>query len=176
MKRMVILILAGLVTGCVTPPQTVEELREGVRRGAAFTKMEQEEVNRPLTETFEAVKKNADKCLNVTVTGSTPSNYGPVTESIRYRSHSKMTSKKTAEMVLQQDARATGKMPEGGYFVMLTDIERASSNKTNVTIYGASVGYDNVFKSILAWARGEKQECPKFPMGGLGKSFKYHGK
>ncbi len=171
---MVILILAGFVTGCVTPPQTVEELREGVRGGAAFTKMQQDVVNRPFTETFEAVKKSANKCLNVTITGSTASNYGPVIESVRYRSHSKMTSKKTAEMVLQQDARATGKMPEGGYFVMLTDIERASSNKTNITIYGASVGYDNVFKSILAWARGEKQGCPKFPMGGLGKSFKYH--
>jgi len=175
MKRIVILIMAGLVTGCVTPPQTVEELREGVRGGAAFTKMEQQGFNRSFAETFEAVKKNADKCLNVTVTGSTPGNYGPIIESVRYRSHSKMTGKKTAEMVLQQDARATGKMPEGGYFVMLTDIEGASSNKTNIKIYGSSVGYDNVFKSIFAWAQGQKQDCPKFPLGGSGKSFTYHG-
>ncbi len=167
MKRIVILVVAGLVTGCVTPPKTVGELRDGVRRGAAYTKMEQEEVDRPFAVTFEAVKKNADKCMNVTLTSSTWGQYGPVMESVRYRSHSKMTSKETAEMVLQQ----------GRYFIMLTDIEDASSiNKTRVSIYGASVGYDNVFKSIFAWARGEKQECPKFPMRGLGRSFKYHGK
>ena len=167
MKRIVILVVAGFVTGCgVTPPRTAEELREGVRRGAAFTKMEQEEVNRPFAETFEAIKKNADKCMNVTVIGSTWGKYGPVMESVRYRSYSKMTSEQTAETVLQQS----------GSFVMLTDIEPTSSlNKTRVSMYGASVGYDNVFKSIFAWARGEKQKCPKFPMGGLGRSFKYDG-
>jgi hypothetical protein len=174
MKRLVILIAAALVTGCVTPPQTVQELREGVRNGAVLTKMEQGEVKRPFVETFKSVWANATKCLNVTITSTTPGNYGPVVESIRYRSNSKLTGKKTAEMVLQQDAQATGKMPEGGYYVMLADIEGVSPNKTNVTIYGSSIGYDNVYQSIFAWARGESKSCPKFPMGGAGKSFTYH--
>jgi hypothetical protein len=168
-----ILIIAGIVTGCVTPPQTVDELRDGVKGGAALTKIEQAEINRPFAKTFAAIKNNADKCLNVTFTGTTPNTYGPVRESIRYRSSSKMTGKTTAQMVLQQDKKATGKMPEGGYFVMLTDIE-GTSDKTNVTIYGSSIGYDNVFKSVFAWAKGEKQPCPKFPTGAWGKSAKYH--
>jgi len=174
MKRILILILAGLVTGCVTPPQTVDELREGVKKGAAFTKMEKQEVMQSFNKTFEAIKINADKCLNVTVTGSTPGTYGPVVSSIRYRSHSTKTGKNTAEMVLQQDARATGKMPEGGYFVMLTDMESTASNHTRLTIYGGSTGYDNVYTSILAWAQGQKIGCPKFPMGGFGYSYTYH--
>jgi hypothetical protein len=174
MKKIMILIMAGLVTGCVTPPQTVDELREGVKGGAAFTKMEKKEVNRSFAKAFDAVKKNADKCLNVTVTSSTPDRYGPVVSHIRYRSNSKKTGSKTAEMVLQQDARATGKMPEGGYFVMLTDIVGDGSNKTQITIYGGSVGYDNVYQSIWAWAQGQKMGCPKFPMGGFGYSYTYH--
>jgi len=174
MNRLLILIAAALVTGCVTPPQTVQDFREGVRNGAAVTQMQQGEVKRPFVETFKAVWENATKCLNVTVTDTTPGSYGSVTESVRYRSNTKLTGKKTAEMVLQQDAQATGKMPEGGYYVMLADIEGVSPNKTNVTIYGSSVGYDNVYQSILAWARGETNKCPKFPMGGAGKSFTYH--
>lgn len=176
MKKMVMLSFVVLFAGCVTPPQTVEDLRAGVKSGAAMTQTEQEEVKRPFAATFHAIKRHADKCLNVTITGSTPGRYGPMVESVRYRSHSKMTSHKTGEMVIQMDKKATGKMPPGGYYVMLADIERIAKNKTNVTIYGASVGYDNVFESVFAWARGQRQKCPRFPMGGLGQSFTYHNK
>jgi len=174
MKRIVILIVAGLMTGCVTPPQTVDELRQGVKKGAALTKMEQHAIDRGFGNSFALVKKNADKCLNVTITSSTPGTYGPIVQSIRFRSHSTKTGPKTAQMVLQQDARATGKMPDGGYFVMLTDIESVSPGKSVLTIYGSSIGYDNVYKSIVDWAQGKAVACPKFPMGGAGYSFTYN--
>ncbi len=176
MKKIAILVPVVLFAGCVTPPQTIEELRAGVQSGAAMTKIEQEEVKRSFTTTFNDIKTNADRCLNVTVIGSTPGRYGPMVESVRYRSNSQMTSDKTGETVIQLDKKATGKMPEGGYYVMLADVEGTSPNKTKVTIYGSSVGYDNVFGSIFSWARGKKKDCPKFPMGGLGQSFKYHNK
>ncbi|MGH7380870.1 MAG: hypothetical protein ACREKR_01380 [Candidatus Methylomirabilales bacterium] len=176
MKRISILIFVVLIAGCVTPPQTPEEVRVGVKKGAAMTKTEQTTVNRPFAATFRDIKTHADKCLNVTVTGSTPGRYGPMVESLRYRSSSKTTNERTGETVVQMDSRATGKMPEGGYYLMLADIEGVSANKTMVTIYGHSVGYGSVFEAILAWAQGKKQACPKFPMGGLGKSFTYHTK
>lgn len=176
MKRTVVLLSALLLAGCVTPPQTVEELRVGVKSGAAMTKIEQKEIKRPFAATFHAIKRHANKCLNVAVTGSTPGRYGPVVESVRYRSHSKMTSHETGEMILQMDKKATGKMPPGGYYVMLTDIERTAKNITKVTVYGASFGYGKVFDSIFAWARGRSKKCPKFPMSGLGQSFTYHNK
>lgn len=174
MKRIPVLIFGLLIAGCVTPPQTTEEVRVGVKKGAAMTKTEQLAVNRPFAATFRDLKTHADKCLNVTVSGSTPGRYGPIMESIRFRSSSKTTNDKTGETVVQMDKRATGKMPEGGYYVMLADIEGVAANKTMVTIYGHSVGYGNVFESIFAWAQGKKQACPKFPMGGAGWSFTYH--
>jgi hypothetical protein len=176
MKRIAVLIFAVLIAGCVTPPQTTEEVRVGVKKGAAMTKTEQTTVNRPFAATFRDVKTHADKCLNVTVTGSTPGRYGPIAESIRYRSSSKTINERTAETVVQMDKKATGKMPEGGYYLMLADIESVSANQTMVTIYGHSIGYDSVFEAIVAWAQGKKHPCPKFPMGGLGKSFTYHTK
>jgi hypothetical protein len=30
-------------------------------------------------------------------------------------------------------------------------------------VYGPSMGYDGVYKSVMAWARGERAACPKLP-------------
>lgn len=159
---MFLLLVTGLPLGCVTPPQTPGELREGIKRGGMMTKMDHKDVNRPVNAVFQDVKKYADKCFNVRVTGSTPGTYGPVTQSTTYRSRSTMTNKTAGEMVMQMDARASGKMPEGGYFVLLTDMEGISSNKTRVTVYGPSVGYGNVFEAIFDWSGGKERACPNW--------------
>lgn len=174
MKKIIPIIFLVVLGGCVTPPQTTQELRIGVQKGAALSKMEQIEVNRPFNDTFNSIKKNADKCFNVTVTSSTPTKYGPAYSTIRWRSGSKKTGENKAETVIQVDARATGKMPPGGYYTMLVDTEALSANKTKVTIYGSSVGYNEVFKSFFAWAEGKEHKCPKKPFGGLGSRFEYH--
>ena len=70
---------------------------------------------------------------------------------------------KAGETVFQQSKRATGKMPEGGYFIMVMDTEEIAPGKTSVTIYGPSMAYDGVYKSVMAWARGEEAPCPKLP-------------
>jgi hypothetical protein len=163
MKTGAILIVAAfLMVGCVTPPQTSRELREGVMAGRMMTKMDHKDVNRPVSEVFQDVKKNADKCFNVRVTGSTPGTYGPQTQSSTYRSRSRMTGKTKGEMVMQMEARASGKMPEGGYFVLLADMEETSANKTRVTVYGSSVGYGDVFQAIFEWAQGKDRACPSW--------------
>src|SRR5258708_16498931 len=155
MRKVVILVIGTLLAGCVTPPQTPSELREGVKRGAMMTKTERQEVNRSFKTVFTDVKTNTDKCLNVTVIGSTPGTYGPVVESIPYHARSRMVGDKAGETVLQHSKRATGQMPEGGYFVMVMDIEETGPNKTAITIYGPSIGFQNIYDAVLAWAKGE---------------------
>jgi hypothetical protein len=163
MKTGTILIVAAfLMAGCVTPPQTSQELREGVIAGRMMTKRDHKDVNRPVSEVFQDVKKNADKCFNVRVTGSTPGTYGPQTQSTIYHSRSRMTGKAKGEMVMQMEARASGKMPEGGYFVLVADMEGSSANKTRVTVYGSSVGYGDVFEAIFDWANGKDRACPSW--------------
>jgi len=75
---------------------------------------------------------------------------------------------------MQLDKKSQGPMPPGGYYVLLADIEAISSYKTRLTIYGVLNGYDNVQKSIVAWAQGANDECPRFPMGALDQTFTYH--
>ncbi|MCK5237569.1 MAG: hypothetical protein KAR06_11395 [Deltaproteobacteria bacterium] len=176
MKKLLLASLIFILAGCVTPPQTTQELREGIQGGARLTTMKEITVNRSFNSTYNSIKKNADMCFNLTVTSTTPGRYGPMTSITTWRSSSRKTGKGTAEMVIQLDARATGEMPPGGYFSLLVDTESLSSKKTKVTIYGASIGWGDVFESIFAWAEGKKQECPKKPFGGLGSKFDYHNK
>lgn len=176
MRGMLLIALSALLAGCVTPPQTSDEVREGVKGGAAMTKTERLEVNRPFKSVFADVKTNTDKCLNVTLRSSTPGTYGPVGESVPYHARSRLISDKAGETVLQHSKRTTGQMPEGGYFVMVMDTEEIGPNKTGVAIYGPSIGFQNIYDAVLAWAKGEKKACPKFPYDGGGQSFEYHNK
>jgi hypothetical protein len=158
------MIVSVFVFSCVTPPQSIPEFREGMKGGGMMTKTDHRDVSRSVNDVFQDVKKNADKCLNVRVTGgSTPGPYGGASQYVTYyHSHSRMTGKTTGEMVMQMDARASGKMPEGGYFTLLTDVESISSSKTRVTIYGPSMGYENVFEAIFDWANGKDRACPSW--------------
>jgi hypothetical protein len=173
------LFVSGLVLlliGCVTPPQTPDELRNGVRAGAVMTQMKTTDVDRPLSAAFKNVKAHADKCLNVTIIGSTPGTYGPVVESTTFRSSSRMIGKDRGETLLQLDSRATGRMPAGGYYVMVADTEALQGRKTRVTIYGASVGYDDVFEAIAAWAAGTPHDCPAIAGPRVGRTYRYHNR
>jgi hypothetical protein len=173
------LLTAGLVlllAGCVTPPQTPDELRNGVRAGATMTQMKSADIDRPLPAAFKNLKTRADKCLNVTIVGSTPGTYGPVMESTTFRSSSRMIGKDKGETLLQMDSRATGRMPSGGYYVLVADTEAVSGRKTRVTVYGASMGYDGVFEAIMAWSAGKSHDCPAIAGPRMGRDYRYHNR
>jgi len=165
MKNLLILVLAGFIAGCATQPpvQSVEEMRDQIRSGLSGIQMEEYEVERPFIIAYNAVQINAERCFEVTVTKLPSNDPEARVESIRYRSDSLMISETAGETSLQLDKKDSGKMPEGGYFVMFADIEAISSDKTRVTVYKALRGYENVNESIVAWARGNSDECPRFP-------------
>jgi hypothetical protein len=173
-RRWILLGAMLVLGGCVTPPQTPDELRAGVKAGAAMSKSEKLEVNRPFKSVFAEINTNTDKCLNVTLTSSTPNTYGPMVESIPFHARSRLVSDKAGETIFQHSKHATLKMPDGGYYVMVMDTEASGPNKTLVTIYGPSIGYQNIYDAVFAWAKGEQRACPKFPYDGGGQSFAYH--
>ncbi|HET8761544.1 MAG TPA: hypothetical protein VFN94_10765, partial [Nitrospiria bacterium] len=148
--------------------------------GAMLTRMKAEDINRPSPAAFRDIKTNAhkclNKCLNVTIVGSTPGQYGPMVESTTYRSRSRLIGNGSGETLLQQDDQATGKMPSGGYFVLVADTQALSAQKSRVTIYGASVGYDEVFEAIIAWAKGRPCDCPAIAGPRMGRDYRYHNR
>lgn len=176
MRVFLILILAGLFAGCATtiPPQSVEELRDEVQSGPSMIRMAEYEIKRPFNQAYNAVQINAERCFEVTVTMPSGKNVGPKVKFVRYRVDSLMTSETTAETYMQVDKVSKDPMPLGGYYVLLADIEAMSSDTTLLTIYGVLNGYDNVHASIVAWAQGKNDDCPRFPMGALDQTFTYH--
>jgi len=176
MRAYLILIIAGFFAGCATtvPPQSVEELREEVRSGPSRIKISEYEIMRSFSRTYRAVEINSERCFEVTVTMPPSRNTGVKLQPVRYRAESLMTSETTAETSMQLDKKSFGPMPDGGYYVLLADIEAISSEKTRLTIYGVLNGYENVHESIIAWAQGKNDDCPRFPMGALDQTLTYH--
>lgn len=155
-------------------PQSVEELREEVRSGLSMIEVEEYVVKRSFAQTYDAVQTNAERCFEITVVGLQDDESEVRPETVRYRAESLMTSETTAETFLQLDKKGGGKMPEGGYFVLLADLETMSSKKTRLTVYRVLRGYDDVNESVVAWAKGVNDECPRFPGGALDGTFTYH--
>jgi|GEM_PF-2015340 len=179
MKRiysLLIPVLVGFFAGCAThsPVQSVEEMREEVKSGLSGIQTEEFVVNRPFITAYNAVQVNAERCFEVTVTKLSSRDAGTRVESIRYRADSLMIDETAGETYLQLDKKDYGKMPEGGYFVMLADIEAIAANKTRVIIYKVLRGYDKVNHSIVAWAKGSSDECPRFPQEAKDWRFTYH--
>lgn len=163
MKTLSIMVLTGFLFGCATPPQTVNDFRADFKGGPKSTKVEKHEVNRPFANVYDDIKSHSDKCLNVVVTAATSGSSGLQRSAIRYRSTTRKTGDQAGEMVLQLAKEAPEKMPEGGYFTLLTDIGSISADRTRITIYGPSVMYDDAFDAIFSWARGKDRICPSLP-------------
>jgi hypothetical protein len=176
MTKLLILMLAGFIAGCATQPpvQSVEEMREEMRSGLSGIQMEEYEVERPFIIAYNAVQINAERCFEVTVTKRPDNDPEARVESMRYRSDSLMISETAGETSLQLDKKDSGKMPEGGYYVLFADIEAMSSNKTRVTIYKALRGYENVNGAIVGWAEGSSDACPPFPKEATDWRVTYH--
>lgn len=176
MNKLLILMLAGFIAGCATHPpvQSIEEMRDEMRSGLSGIQMEEYEVERPFMVAYNAVQINAERCFEVTVTKQHDSAPEARVESIRYRSDSLMISETAGETSLQLDKKDSGKMPDGGYYVLFADIEAISSSKTRVTVYKALRGYDNVNDSIVAWAQGNSDACPRFPKEATDWRVTYH--
>jgi hypothetical protein len=176
MRAFFILVAGTLLSGCVTtiPPLSVEELREDSRKGPSGIKITEYEIMRSFPQAYSAVQINAERCFEVTVTMPPSNNSGAGVKPVRYRTESLMTSETTSETSMQLDKKSFNPMPEGGYYILLADIEAISSVKSRLTIYGVLNGYENVHESIIAWAQGRNDDCPQFPVGALDTTLTHH--
>ena len=179
-SKWILALFLGLVAvGCVPAPKNPEEFKAAVAEGAAFTKVETFAVPRAFDDVVRDIKSRSDRYFNsnrresgVRVefrieTGppraTTPRSFGgdrsgPITLCRTVVGDGK------ADMSIQRDSKATfgPSMPEGGYYVFVTEILRISSNETKVTIYGGT-RWAEVFKAIRNWARGIDAPAPDLP-------------
>jgi hypothetical protein len=156
-------IIAIALFACASPPKTVQEFREELKNGGAATRIERQVVDRPFLVVFQDIRDNATKCLNTKAAVPASEDAGVRKDLVRYRSYTKKTSSRSAEMVLQADKPGSGSMPQGGYYTLLADIEAVAAQKTTVTISGPSMLYGDVFDAVAEWAKGKARICPSLP-------------
>ncbi len=167
---LIIIVLGFSLSGCFgAAPQSAEEYRKAIGAGGFLTKFETFEVNRSYKKVSKIFKKQAKKCLNMSVktTTSSRTGYGGVMRQVMitdYNTKVKVGKKRT-ELAVQQHHTSAGmiklsKEPEGGYFFLVADATRIGKNKTKIDIYSPSIGVKTMLKAIKGWATGKVKGCP----------------
>ena len=165
-KKFIMLATVTLIlTACAIPPapQNREELIVGVKKGATFTQHESHIIKRPLAKVYKSLRPKVRKCLSVKVTSTMQQGYAIHTSTSIYRPSMRKVSKSRAEISLQVEhiPRPIGNtMPKGGFFILATNIEAVSKNRTRITTYGPSIGHDDLFVAMKDWAQGKNTPCP----------------
>jgi starvation-inducible outer membrane lipoprotein len=156
MKR---LLVAFLLAGCVSFPQTPDEFRQQIPN-ATFGEVQKTDLKRPLREVAKTFQARAPQCLDVTVrTTEGPRTY------IRTLKQTVVVKPSKVELYVQQDYRGggiivPGKVPEGGAYYLVADVTPVDKAHSQLTVYGASVGASALFAAVTGWATGETTGCP----------------
>lgn len=146
-------------------PQTREEFINNVIMGKGLTKTETITVSKDFDVVFKSIKRNMEKCLSDRVTERKMDSRGMKQISTRhYNTTALQTSNMTGEVTTQveQEPRLEGPaIPENGFYIFAIDVNGTDDNKTEVILYGASLGWDDVFSSVKHWAENRQKACPK---------------
>ena len=164
MLRRSFLPIAFLVlAGCFSMPQTAEEFRHAVP-GSFSAKHQTYEVERSYRKIASTLRRKADQCFNVAVEVRS-TGYGSSSSWTDYYKPTIVVGDQRTELHLQQHKNQKmlikpHKEPEGGYYLLVIDVNKLSQNKVKVDMYFPRMGYDHVVEAIDGWIRGTSNLCP----------------
>ena len=149
--------------GCFSMPQTAAEFRQAVP-GSMSAKHQSYEVNRSYREIGHTLRKKAKECLNVSVEVSSVG-HGSASHWVDHYKPTVVVGDQRAELHLQQHKVSRmlikpHKEPEGGYYLIVVDVDRLSRDRVKVDMYVPRLGYDHVIDAIDGWIRGTSSLCP----------------
>jgi hypothetical protein len=152
-----------LFSGCAANmPQTAQDFRLAVP-GFVFAGKESFEVNRPFNDVVAIFKRQAVKCLDVTIqtTATAPGSYQVLGANWN---PTFIATDKQAELHLQRiwekGVVQVGSEPAKGHFVMVVDIVPVSARKTRIDMYRPNSGANVIIKAIKNWANNKDIGCP----------------
>ena len=155
---------AVLLFGCASQPKTADQLRDNVKRNAAFSSREVFDVKKPYHQVSGTLKKKWLECLDSTATGSMYRGKGLVAVQTNvYKPKVAVTARRT-ELTLQHKvtggSKQLGSPPPDGFFIIVTDVYSANTNTSRVDVQKHTLGYAGVMKAIRHWAEGTNMGCP----------------
>lgn len=163
------LVLAIGLSGCMTPPQSAEEVRKAVKGGGFLTEHTKHNVSRNYSSVVASVRAGAKKCMNRNFqqrySSSPGPGFAPVMQTVNVYYSSTMKSKgKYTELALHRRV-GSGRSLFGGKtegFAYVADIHPANGG-AQVHFYGGKFGYGPINKAVLQWAKGGAIRCPDLP-------------
>jgi hypothetical protein len=175
MKYCLLALSAAILASCtismpqpVNQPQNRDEFKGAVAKGARFMKVETYVAKRPFDDAIKLVRTKTGECLNYRLTEterSVATGLTTYTSAHDYAASFRAIGKTRAELTMQHNPRGTRigpEMPQGGFYLIAVDFERASANTTQLTLYGPTMGgWDRTYDAIKKWSEGIAVACPK---------------
>lgn len=150
--------------GAFDVPQNREEFVKAVKSGARGVRMETFTLDRSFDEVYRTLEARCTPCLDVMVKRSGMVGGTMEVSSSDYNPTLRRLSADRAEFSLQvvHRPRAIGEVTgPGGLYLMAADVKRVGAKTTEVTLYRPSMGYKDIYRSLMAWADGKSNDCPK---------------
>jgi hypothetical protein len=166
MKQLIILMISAvLLAACApSPPRTLDAFRDAVdHKKRVIRKSVTMEIDRPFSKVFSDVKRNADKCMTLTVDSTREGLIFDDKSTYAYTAISKKTGKGNGLMALVYGGKeyTGGNYPtEDVWYLFTAEMEAVSKKKTRLTMHG-TYGHDEPYRAVTAYAEGRKYRfCP----------------
>ena len=163
LSRLLPVAMVLLCSACFSMPQTAEEFRQAVPGSFSGTHKGYE-VDRSYRKIGATLRRRAKECLNVSVEVSSVG-YGSASHWIDVYTPTVIVGKQRTELHLQQHKKQANlikphKEPEGGYYLLVVDVDKLSPKRVRVDMYAPRMGYDHLVEAVDGWIRGTSQLCP----------------
>lgn len=160
--------LAFSLVGCGSMPKTPDMLVENAKSGAMVSEKDVFEVNKPIEQVSEVLKKKSHECFEQEISFAS---YGGSTGGIKtYRRESReLTSKMHAgkqrtRLTLQVKntggSTELGGPPPDGWYFLVVDAYPEGKSKTRVEAYYQHTMFHSAFTAIKPWVTGTDMKCP----------------
>lgn len=152
-----------LCSACFSMPQTADEFRQAVP-GSFSAKHQSYELDRSYARIGASLRRRASECLNVAVEVTT-TGHSSASHWIDEYKPTVIVGKQRTELHLQQHKKQANlfkphKEPEGGYYMLVVDVEKLGRNKVRVDMYAPRLGYSHLVEAVDGWIRGTSDLCP----------------
>lgn len=156
------LLVTVMLVGCVTTPQTRDELKTTMKEHPSLSIADSYTTNRPFEEVVGMLERKWKECYSVRNT--TTRTEGGMTKSKisdTYHPKSHKVNNSLVEMTLQmttEGATMLNKVPPGGEYRVALDIVRLAGNKTKLSWY-STAGWADTWEINKQWSDGKNVAC-----------------
>jgi len=159
------IIAAAFCIGCVTAPQSRDELKTTAKNHPSMSIAETHTANRRFEDVAVTLQSKWRECYSVQVTTARTTQSGMTTSRYRDSFHPRVrkVNNSLIEMTLQMTTEGMvmlSKVPEGGDYLVALDIVRLSGNKTRLDWYSPAWGWKDGWEATKQWGDGKNVPCP----------------